>query len=81
MVNWKNKAVGLGTDGASVMTGVRGGLGVLLQRDIPQLIQGHGVEHKLELAVMDACKTSPNLWILIKAILRFHSHSSKRIRE
>lgn len=43
IVDWKNKLVGLGTDGASVNIGVRGGLGVLLQNDIPHLIQVHCV--------------------------------------
>ena len=54
--NWKSKVVGLGTDGASVNLGSQGGLGTILKRDAPYLIHIHCIAHKLELAVLDACK-------------------------
>ena len=84
MVDWKNKLVGLRTDGASINIGVRGGLGAILQKDIPHLIKVHCVTHKLKLAVIDACKKVPYITKFldtIKDLLRFYSHSSKRLRE
>jgi hypothetical protein len=41
IADWSTRMVGLGTDGASVNIGWRGGLGVLLKEDIPHLIQIH----------------------------------------
>ena len=54
IADWSTRMVGLGTDGASVNMGCRGGLGVLLKEDIPYLVQIHCVAHKLELGVLDA---------------------------
>ena len=41
VVDWKSKLVGLGNDGVSVNISYQGGLGVLLQKDISQLIPVH----------------------------------------
>ena len=55
--NWKDKLIGMGSDGASVMTGVRGGVIALIRRDLDKPIQGiHCSAHKLELAVKDCAK-------------------------
>ena len=54
--NWKLKLVGLGTDGATVNVGQQGKLGAILKRELPYLVQIHCVAHRLELAVLDACK-------------------------
>lgn len=78
--NWKLKLVGLGTDGASVNVGSRGGLGAILKRDIPHLIQVHCIAHKLELAILDACKQVvyvDKFQTTIKSVLKFYSKSSK----
>lgn len=48
--------LGLGTDGASVMLGKRGGLCVQLKEKYPNLIAWHCFNHRLELAVHDATK-------------------------
>ena len=84
IVDWKARIVGLGTDGASVNMGCHGGLGVLLKKDIPYLVQIHCVAHKLELGVLDACKGVAYLSKFqntIKSLLKFYSHSGKRLRE
>ena len=57
ILNWKDRLIGLGTDGASVNMYSQGGLGAILQKDIPHLMQVHCVAHKLELAVLGAYKT------------------------
>lgn len=43
--NWKEKAVALGSDGASVMVGDVGGVYALLKNDIPHLIKVHCIAH------------------------------------
>ena len=55
------KCVGLGSDGASVMFGRKGGLGVLLGQDAPLLTHVHCVAHRLSLACSDAAKDIPFL--------------------
>ncbi|KAI4800054.1 hypothetical protein KUCAC02_016591, partial [Chaenocephalus aceratus] len=49
-----SKVMGLGSDGASVMTGKRAGVGALLKRVNPFLIQVHCVAHRAALAAVDA---------------------------
>ena len=34
ILNWKSKLIGLGTDGASVNTGIHAGVGALLQKEV-----------------------------------------------
>ena len=82
--NWKSKLVGLGTDGASVNVGCHGGLGAILKQEIPYLLQIHCIAHRLELAVLDTCKHVEfvgNFQETIKSVLKFYSHSSKRVNE
>ena len=84
MPNWKTKLVGLGTDGASVNIGTQGGLGAILKKDVPYLIQIHCIAHKLELAVLDACKQVQyveKFQNIIKRQLKFYSKSGKRLHE
>lgn len=84
MLNWKTKLVGLGTDGASVNIGTQGGLGAILKKDVPYLIQIHCIAHKLELAVLDACKQVQyveKFQNIIKRLLKFYSKSGKRLHE
>jgi hypothetical protein len=50
------KLVGLGCDGASVMTGKKGGLGALLRKDSPTMLTVHCFAHRLELAFKDSSK-------------------------
>ena len=51
-----SKLLGLGTDGASVMTGRLNGLGAKLKRRNPKLTQVHCVAHRLNLAASQAGK-------------------------
>ena len=55
------KVVGLGTDGAAVMTGKHNGVGVKLGRESPLLIHVHCVAHRLALAVSQSAKGIPEL--------------------
>ena len=57
--NWKEKAVALGSDGASAMVGDMGGVYALLKRDIPHLFKAPCIAHRLGLAVSDTVKAVP----------------------
>ena len=45
----KRKLCGLGSDGASVMLGVRGGVATLLKKEVPFMIANHCIAHRLVL--------------------------------
>ena len=50
------KLCGLGSDGASVMLGVRGGVSTLLKQQTPFLVANHCIAHRLALACGQAAK-------------------------
>ena len=54
-----SKMVGIGTDGASVMTGRTGGVIKLLQEHSPSLIGVHCAAHRVALATSQAAKHIP----------------------
>ncbi len=58
---------GLGSDGASVMTGVHNGVATQLKRVQPNMISIHCVAHRLALAVIQAAK-------LVKPVNRFKNY-------
>ena len=71
--------VGLGTDGAAVMTGHHNGLGVKLKQLNNILIQVHCVAHRLNLAASQASKDIDYLEQYkgqINSIYKFYSNSS-----
>ena len=42
---WRSKLVGFGSDGATVMMGVRSGVATLLKNDVPWLVEIHCLAH------------------------------------
>ncbi|CAI7765894.1 unnamed protein product [Closterium sp. NIES-53] len=56
-----NRVSGVGTDGASVMTGDKGGLVSRLRERVPHLVGCHCVAHREALVVKDAAKAFPDL--------------------
>lgn len=78
------KVCGLGTDGASVMTGHLNGVTAQIHEDNPHCICTHCVCHRLALAVSQACKDIPimqSLIAVISAIYNFVSHSPRRAQQ
>ena len=76
-----SRIVGLGTDGAAVMTGRLNGLGVKLKQLNNILIQVHCVAHRLNLAASQASKDIDYLGQYrecINSIYKFYSNSSVR---
>ncbi|XP_045187536.2 zinc finger protein 862-like [Mercenaria mercenaria] len=79
-----SKLITLASDGASVMTGRKNGVGVKLKEYSPQLIQIHCVAHKLALAAGQACRDIPLLndyQHTLKLIYRYFSNSAVRYNE
>ncbi|KAG7165648.1 Zinc finger protein 862-like 7 [Homarus americanus] len=80
---WKQKLVGIGTDGANVMTGCRNGLVARLRRDLekPELEGIHCTAHKIELAYKDAVKDVPlakKVNLLLLSIYLFYEEFSQQ---
>ena len=76
-----SKLLGLGTDGASVMTGRLNGLGAKLKRRNPKLTQVHCVAHRLNLAASQAGKDinfCKRYHEMIHSLYKFYSDSSVR---
>jgi hypothetical protein len=75
--------LGIGTDGASVMLGRRGGLCVQLKEKYPNLISWHCFNHRLELAVHDAVKACTEInhfKIFMEKLYSLYSMSPKNRR-
>ena len=77
----KRKLCGLGSDGASVMLGMRGGVATLLKKEVPFMIANHCIAHRLALACGQASDEVPYIK-KFKAILdqlyRFYDNSPVR---
>ena len=82
--SWKDSLVACGSDGASVMTGVRNGVIAKLRQDVPWLIGIHCVAHKLELAVLDGIRDVQyfaDLTEMLKGLYKHYHYSKKALRE
>ena len=82
-IEWKEfcgKMVAIACDGASVMTGRKGGVGALLRQEQPALITIHCIAHRLELAIKDAAKTvklyDKTVNVLAMGLYYFYHNSS-----
>ena len=69
---------GLGSDGASLMLGNRGGVSMLLKKKVPFLVANHCVAYRLALASSQAANEIPNLEIYsisYSDIIRIHLYA------
>lgn len=77
-----SKLVALGSDGANVMIGARGGVVALLRQKQPALQGIHCFAHRLELAYKDTLKTSPLFVkandLLLNIYLFYHNSAPMR---
>ncbi|XP_041377598.1 zinc finger protein 862-like [Gigantopelta aegis] len=81
-LNYKDKLVAIGSDGASVMLGKKGGVVALFKRDIPWLISNHCVAHRLALAVSQSANRITylkNFKATLLQLWKFYSNSSVRM--
>ena len=73
--------VALGSDGASVMLGCRGGVSTLLKERIPYLISNHCVAHRLALVCGQAADEIPYLKkfkSILHQLYKFYQYSAVR---
>ena len=78
------KVCGLGTDGASVMTGHMNGVRALIHEDNPHCICIHCICHRLNLAVSQACQNIPemqSLTAVISGVYNYISSSPRRAEQ
>lgn len=75
------RVTSLGSDGASVMTGKRGGVIALLKNKSPFAVQVHCVAHRCALAAVDACKAVGKVDAYkrtVNSVYSFYKHSATR---
>lgn len=76
------KMCALGSDGASVMLGRKGGVAALLKESVPTLIANHCVAHRLALASSQAAAAVPYLKkfkAIVEQLYRFYQYSAVRM--
>lgn len=81
---WKEKLVGMGSDGASVNIGKKGGVAALLRREVPHMIDFHCLPHRLELALLEmqkSCKLVSTIYDVLQLIWKTYHFSPKSMRE
>lgn len=77
--DFKEKLVGMGSDGASVMLGKNNGVAAKLRQQQPTLVAVHCYAHKLELAFKDAIKHVPldtKVTCLLQGLYYFYHNSA-----
>lgn len=72
-----SRLVGFGSDGASVMTGRISGVGVLLNKHAPYMIQIHCMAHRLALVCVDAASENPYMQEYRTKLGQLYSYFSK----
>ncbi|KAK5880415.1 hypothetical protein CesoFtcFv8_023446 [Champsocephalus esox] len=76
--------IGLCSDGASVMLGVKSGVGKLLQDDFPGIILWHCLNHRLELAVdqaLDVTGGTKDFQAFMDSLYSLYSQSPKNMQQ
>lgn len=84
ILEWKDKLVGIGADGASVNLGKKGGVAALLRRDVPYLIDFHCLPHRLELALLEmqrSCRQVEIIYEVLQMIWKTYHYSPRSTRE
>jgi hypothetical protein len=80
--DYNRRLVGFLSDGASVNFGRKSGLLTLLRQQSPWIIGFHCMNHRLELAIRDACKESlfDDVFLVLRNIHSIFERSPKRMR-
>ena len=83
ITDFTSNLFGLNVDGASVNTGIHGGLGALLRQSADWLIVVHCFNQRLELAAQDAFKGTffDEVDTMLTKLFYFYQKSPKRLRE
>ena len=83
--DWRNGLVSIGSDGASVYTGVRIGVVAKLKQSVLWLLRIHCIAHILELAILDCIKDETLLYTslrdMLQSVYKHYHYSPKALRE
>ncbi|KAK2564106.1 Zinc finger protein 862 [Acropora cervicornis] len=82
--DWRNGLVSMGSDGASVYTGVQNGVVAKLKQSVPWLLGIHCIAHNLELAILDCIKDEillSSLRDMLQSVNKHYHYSPKALRE
>lgn len=82
--DWRNGLVSMGSDGASVYTGVHNGVVAKLKQSVPWLLGIHCIAHNLELAIRDCIKDEillSSLRDMLQSVYKHYHYSSKALCE
>ena len=82
-MNWEQKLVAFGADGASVNLGKKAGLAALLRKELPFLVDFHCLPHRLELALLElqkSCKSVDDVYNVLNLIWKTYHYSAKSVR-
>lgn len=81
---WKEKLVGMGSDGASVNLGRKRGVVDLLRQEVPHIVDFHCLPHRLELALLEmqkSCQLVSTVYEVLQFIWKTYHQSPKSIQE
>ena len=81
---WKEKLVGMGSDGASLNIRKKGGVAALLQHEVPRVIDFQCLPHRLELALLKmqkSCKLVSTIYDVLQLIRKTYHFSPKSMHK
>ncbi|XP_077991530.1 zinc finger protein 862-like [Glandiceps talaboti] len=79
---WKEKLIGMASDGAAVMIGTRSGVMTRVRRDVPHLVSVHCTAHRLELCLKSSLKQSrgfADIEDFLLNIYKFYNNSPRNL--
>ena len=82
-MNWGQKLVASGADGASVNLGKKAGLAALLRKELSFLVDFHCLPHRLELALLEvqkSCKSHDDVYNVLKGPQTDFSRLAKEVK-
>ena len=84
ITEWDRRVVAFRADEASVDLGKKGGVAVLMRKDIPDHVVFHCLPHRLELALLEmqkSCKSVKEVCDVLNLVWKTHHYSVKSSRD
>ncbi|RMX50300.1 hypothetical protein pdam_00022643 [Pocillopora damicornis] len=84
ITEWDRRVVAFRADEASVNLGKKGGVAVLMRKDIPDHVVFHCLPHRLELALLEmqkSCKSVKEVCDVLNLVWKTHHYSVKSSRD
>lgn len=84
ITEWDRRVLAFRADEASVDLGKKGGVAVLMRKDIPDHVVFHCLPHRLELALLEmqkSCKSVKEVCDVLNLVWKIHHYSVKSSRD